>query len=296
MYGNLIQLLTALSAALAAGFGVLYLGRVLSELELAEKHENLPQRLPLFVRLLLPFISVTRPAASGNAFAVWRDMAAPKLWMAGLGDAFTPVDYIALRLVFLIVSLLLIVLGMAAGQILICLALALLFAVYPGVWISSTIRKRQLSIMKALPNVLDLLTLSVESGRDLLSALRDILARRKVDPLGEELLRTFQEIQLGRKRTDALRALTLRVRQADLTAAINAIIQAEELGVSIAQILHIQSDMQRNKRFMLAEKLANEASVKIIIPIILLMLPAVFLVWWGRSRCGPPRFSDRVPL
>ena len=281
MYGNLIQLLTALSAALAAGFGVLYLGRVLSELELAEKHENLPQRLPLFVRLLLPFISVTRPAASGNAFAVWRDMAAPKLWMAGLGDAFTPVDYIALRLVFLIVSLLLIVLGMAAGQILICLALALLFAVYPGVWISSTIRKRQLSIMKALPNVLDLLTLSVESGRDLLSALRDILARRKVDPLGEELLRTFQEIQLGRKRTDALRALTLRVRQADLTAAINAIIQAEELGVSIAQIIHIQSDMQRNKRFMLAEKLANEASVKIIIPIILLILPAVFLVLVG---------------
>ena len=281
MYGNLIQLLTALSAALAAGFGVLYLGRVLSELELAEKHENLPQRLPLFVRLLLPFISVTRPAASGNAFAVWRDMAAPKLWMAGLGDAFTPVDYIALRLVFLIVSLLLIVLGMAAGQILICLALALLFAVYPGVWISSTIRKRQLSIMKALPNVLDLLTLSVESGRDLLSALRDILARRKADPLGEELLRTFQEIQLGRKRTDALRALTLRVRQADLTAAINAIIQAEELGVSIAQILHIQSDMQRNKRFMLAEKLANEASVKIIIPIILLILPAVFLVLVG---------------
>ena len=281
MYGNLIQLLTALSAALAAGFGVLYLGRVLSELELAEKHENLPQRLPLFVRLLLPFISVTRPAASGNAFAVWRDMAAPKLWMAGLGDAFTPVDYIALRLVFLIVSLLLIVLGMAAGQILICLALALLFAVYPGVWISSTIRKRQLSIMKALPNVLDLLTLSAESARDLLSALRDILARRKVDPLGEELLRTFQEIQLGRKRTDALRALTLRVRQADLTAAINAIIQAEELGVSIAQILHIQSDMQRNKRFMLAEKLANEASVKIIIPIILLILPAVFLVLVG---------------
>ena len=77
------------------------------------------------------------------------------------------------------------------------------------------------------------------------------------------------------------RALTLRVRQADLTAAINAIIQAEELGVSIAQILHIQSDMQRNKRFMLAEKLANEASVKIIIPIILLILPAVFLVLVG---------------
>ena len=281
MYGNLIQLLTALSAALAAGFGVLYLGRVLSELELAEKHENLPQRLPLFVRLLLPFISVTRPAASGNAFAVWRDMAAPKLWMAGLGDAFTPVDYIALRLVFLIVSLLLIVLGMAAGQILICLALALLFAVYPGVWISSTIRKRQLSIMKALPNVLDLLTLSVESGRDIVSALRDILARRRMDPLGEELTRAFRQMQLGRKRADALRDMAQRVRQPDLTTTVNAIVQAEELGVSIVQLLRVQGDMQRNKRFSLAEKLANEAAVKIIFPVVFCILPSVLIVIFG---------------
>lgn len=92
MYGNLIQLLTALSAALAAGFGVLYLGRVLSELELAEKHENLPQRLPLFVRLLLPFISVTRPAASGNAFAVWLRHGGPEALDGRARDAFTPLS------------------------------------------------------------------------------------------------------------------------------------------------------------------------------------------------------------
>ena len=135
--------------------------------------------------------------------------------------------------------------------------------------------------MKALPNVLDLLTLSIESGRDLLSSLRDILARRQMDPLGEELNRTFNEIQLGRQRSEALRALAKRVKQVDLSATVNAIVQAEEFGISIGQLLRIQGDMQRNKRFAMAEKLANEASVKIIIPVVLCILPAVFIVLMG---------------
>ena len=151
----------------------------------------------------------------------------------------------------------------------------------PSLWLNATIKARQLSIMKALPNLLDLLTLSVESGRDLLTAMREILARRKMDPLGEELSATFQEIQFGRPRTEALRALANRVKQSDLTATINAIIQADELGVSIAQQLKIQSDMQRTKRFALAEKLANEASVKIILPVVIFILPSVFIVLLG---------------
>ncbi len=135
--------------------------------------------------------------------------------------------------------------------------------------------------MKALPNLLDLLTLSVESGRDLLSSLRDILTRRRPDALGEELMLAFREIQLGRKRSDALRAMAERVRQIDLTATVNAICQADELGVSIGQQLRIQSDMQRAKRFSLAEKIANEASVKIIIPVVVFILPAVFIILLG---------------
>ena len=162
-----------------------------------------------------------------------------------------------------------------------CLIVAMLFAFFPTLWLRGTIKKRHTAIMKALPNVLDLLTLSVESGRDLLSALKEILERRKLDPLGEELLRTFQEIQLGRKRTEALRALSKRVKQVDLTATINAMIQAEEYGVSIGQLLRIQGDMQRGKRFAMAEKLANESSVKIIIPVVICVLPAVFLILMG---------------
>jgi len=150
--------------------------------------------------------------------------------------------------------------------------------IYPVVWLNNRIRRRHLSILKSLPNVLDLLTLSVEAGKDFVTSLRDILQRRRIDALGEELLRTFQEIQLGRKRTDALRDLAKRVSQSDLTSVVNAIIQAEELGVSIGQLLRIQGDMLRNKRFTMAEKLANETPVKIIGPIILFIFPAVFIV------------------
>lgn len=146
--------------------------------------------------------------------------------MAGYGEVFRPVDFIGYRILFLLLALFFLLLGMTSGNVGLCLLLAVLLAFYPGLWLRAVIRARQLSIMKALPNVLDLLTLSVESGRDLLSSLHDILSRRRPDPLGEELMRTFREIQLGRKRTEALRALSNRVRQTDLTAVVNAIIQA----------------------------------------------------------------------
>ena len=144
--------------------------------------------------------------------------------------------------------------------------------------LKGTVKSGHLEILKALPNVLDLLTLSVEAGKDFLTSLRDILERRKRDALGEELGRTFQEIQLGKRRQTALKDLANRVRQPELTSVLNAIIQAEELGVSIGQLLKIQGDQLRNKRFSRAEKLANEAPVKILFPVIVFIFPAVIII------------------
>ncbi len=280
MLQTILQLITALSAGAAVTCLTLFVARTLQEINV-EHPAEFDKPLPLLFRLLLPFLPVTRSFAASPACRKWTAVYAPKLWMAGYGEIFTPADFIALRLLFLIPAFTALLFGAVSGQPLLPFVLAVLLALYPGLWLRATIRKRHLSIMKALPNVLDLLTLSVESGRDLLSALQDIISRRKMDPLGEELTRTFQEVQLGRKRTEALRALSDRVRQLDLTSTLNAIIQAEELGVSIAQQLRIQGDMQRNKRFTLAEKLANEASVKIVVPVVLFILPAVFIILLG---------------
>ena len=246
-----------------------------------EKNQELFKPVPLLFRLAMPFLPMVRPLVSGKVFSTLTISDESRLQMAGYDEVITPVDFAGLRVLFVIFSIVFLFIGASAGNMMMCLIIAVLFAFFPTLWLSGVIKKRHTSIMKALPNVLDLLTLSVESGRDLLSSLREILERRKMDPLGEELMRTFQEIQLGRKRTEALRALSKRVKQVDLLATINAIIQAEEYGVSIGQLLRIQGDMQRHKRFALAEKLANESSVKIIIPVVICILPAVFIILMG---------------
>ena len=283
MPGEITAIITAISAAVSVGCGAFFIMRALSgvELERAGAGGAGTRKLPLIVRLALPFTPLVRGIADSDGTAGWRRLETPKLWMAGYGDTIGASEFVAVKLVLWGAALLLLLAGALAGGSLIPGLIGILLAVYPGVWLNATIKRRHLSIMKALPNVIDLLTLSVESGRDLISSLRDILARRRMDDLGEELIRTFQEIQLGRKRSEALRALADRVRQTDLTATINAIIQAEELGVSIARQLRIQGDMQRAKRFALAEKLANEAAVKIVLPLVIFIFPAVFIILLG---------------
>lgn len=277
----MISLFAALCAGVSCGCAVFFIGRRIAGFEVGKRRDFGQKRVPAVFKLVLPFTGITRTFASSDGAAAWRKSEQVKLNMAGYADVFSPQDFIGIRVLFIGISLVLLFVGALSGRIMIPFLMAVLISVYPGVWLSATIKARQLSIMKALPNLLDLLTLSVESGRDLLSSLRDILTRRRPDALGEELMLAFREIQLGRKRSDALRAMAERVRQIDLTATVNAICQADELGVSIGQQLRIQSDMQRAKRFSLAEKIANEASVKIIIPVVVFILPAVFIILLG---------------
>ncbi|MBR2633470.1 MAG: type II secretion system F family protein [Lentisphaeria bacterium] len=279
---TLLTFAAAVFSGIAAGcFFYIALGAAFNaKLETADTENK--NKFPLLIRITLPLCGLFRNMVKKNDFTTWKKSSSANLKMAGFAeDEMNCEDYISLRFAFFLLATLIIFIGALSGRMMITLIMAILLAVYPEVWLKAIIKRRHTEIMKALPNVLDLLTLSVESGRDLISSLRDILARRKPDALGEELTRTFHEIQLGRKRVEALRSLADRVRQVDLTATVNAIIQAEELGVSIGKQLRIQSDSQRAKRFSLAEKLANEAAVKIIIPVVIFILPAVFIILLG---------------
>lgn len=148
----------------------------------------------------------------------------------------------------------------------------------PVFWLCSQVRRRHASIMRSLPFVLDLLTLSVEAGMDFISALQRNCKSRRLDPLNEELLRMTKEIQVGLSRREALKGMAERVRQSDLKSVANALIQADELGVSIGAMLRIQSEQLRSRRFDRAEKLAAEAPVKMLGPLMLCIFPAVFII------------------
>ena len=277
---RLLDFLTALCAGCSVGCIAFYIIRALSGIEL-ERKTSFEKPIPILFKLLYPFLAVGKRMSGGKGFSTWFQTAETKLAMAGYSNVLSPADFVGLRLLFILLGVIIAFLGVFSKQPMACIIVGILLSFYPSVWINTVIKKRHTSIMRALPNVLDLLTLSVESGRDLVTSLRDIISRRPMDDLGEELLFTFQEIQLGRKRSDALRGMAKRVRQVDLTATLNSIVQAEELGVSIAQLLRIQGDTQRAKRFAMAEKQANEAPVKIIIPVVLFILPAVFIILMG---------------
>ena len=148
-------------------------------------------------------------------------------------------------------------------------------------WLRTAREKRGRSILRALPFVLDLLTLSVEAGMDFMSAVRRNCEQRAMDPLNEELLRMQREIQIGATRKIAFRNLSERVRIPQIRTLCSALIQADELGVSLGSILRIQAEQLRRERFERAEKLAQEAPTKMLFPLLLFIFPATLIVLLG---------------
>ncbi|HUT36257.1 MAG TPA: type II secretion system F family protein [Planctomycetota bacterium] len=151
----------------------------------------------------------------------------------------------------------------------------------PWVWLRDRERARKKAIRRDLPYALDLLTLSVEAGLDFTAALARIVRRRPDSALSQELSETLRQIQMGVPRADGLRDLNERVRMEEIFSVTSALIQADELGASLGPILRVQADTFRVRRAQAAEKLAMEAPVKLLFPLICFFFPATFIVIFG---------------
>ena len=251
------------------------------------------RRLPLVFRMLLPFVPNLERLVSRPGFARARQAADEMIVSSGLEGLLTGTEFVALKFLVPLTCgtawvAFVLLLGtlmpdsiLSDNTVLLGVFGVLVAYAYPLMWLRGTLKRRHLAIMRALPFVLDLLTLSVEAGMDFMNALQRNCERRKLDPLNEELIRMTREIQVGTPRRVALRNMAERVRQPDLKGVAHALIQADELGVSIGAILRIQSDQLRNRRFERAEKLANEAPVKMLGPLMLCIFPAVFIILLG---------------
>ena len=147
----------------------------------------------------------------------------------------------------------------------------------PHLMLTSRITNRQTEIRKAMPDALDLLTICVEAGLGFDAAMAKV-AEKWDNQLSLAFARTIKEIQLGKVRRDALKAMSDRLGIAEMTSFVAAIIQSEQLGVSMAKVLRIQSDQMRVKRRQLAEEQAHKAPVKMIIPMAFLMFPTIMII------------------
>lgn len=150
----------------------------------------------------------------------------------------------------------------------------------PTIVLSNLADRRAEAIQQALPNALDLLTISVEAGLPFDSAMAQV-ARNTKGPLAEELYRVLQETQIGLSRADAIRAMAYRTPVEDLKTLCGAMVQADQFGIPIANVLRVQAREMRIKRRQRAEATAQRLPVKILFPLIFCILPPLFVVILG---------------
>lgn len=148
----------------------------------------------------------------------------------------------------------------------------------PGIWLRDRILLRRRETLKTLPFMLDIITLCVEAGLNLNGALTQAVAKGPAGPLRDEFARVLRDVRAGRPRLDALRTLGDRMNEPAITSFVAALIQAERMGMNLGPILRAQSEQRRNERFARAEKLAMEAPVKMLFPLIAFIFPCTFVV------------------
>lgn len=258
-------------------FGALERAPTLEEMELAQ---------PFSERVLLPLLENLAQFATRFTPQKTLESIQHQLDLAGNPSNLGPAQFLGVRMLLAILlgglGLVLLVTskGMPFSRRLLLTGVAIALGYYmPGMWLGGKIKARQEAIVKALPDTLDLLTICVEAGLGF-----DAAMARVADKWDNELClgfsRVIQELQLGKLRRDALRHMAETMEVRDVTTFVAAIIQAGQLGVSIAKVLRIQSEQMRMRRRQRAEELANQAPLKMM-PALLLIFPALFIVLLG---------------
>lgn len=210
-----------------------------------------------------------------------------KLELAGMTTE--PGTFFAMRIFFTIALgvgafLVFFVLTRTAQTTAILLTLGAFFLGYmlPSMMLSSRIKRRQQAIVRALPDALDLLVICVEAGVGFDQAMGKVYEKWD-NELSIAFGRVLREIQLGKPRREALRDMSRRMDVPDVTAFVAAIVQADQLGVSMSKILRVQSDQMRVKRRQRAQEKAHQAPVKMMIPMVFLIFPSIWIVLLGPS-------------
>lgn len=208
-----------------------------------------------------------------------------KLELAGNPGGMDPTVFWALRMAGLSLGALLFFVATIAPEgsflkgrgLLIGIPAAAMGFFLPELWLRGRISKRQNDVRKAMPDALDLLTICVEAGLGFDAAMAKVYEKWD-NVVALAFGRVIREIQLGKLRRDSLKDMADRLGVPEMTSFIAAVIQSEQLGVSLARVLRIQADQMRIKRRQIAEEAAHKAPIKMLIPLALLIFPSICLV------------------
>jgi tight adherence protein C len=242
------------------------------------------KELPRFrERAFAPFVSKMARVMLRINPRTTTDIVAAKLMAAGMRRT-SPSGFIASKGIFAIVGFVagLVLAGTMAPKytLLSALGLGLLGFAGPGMYLNSRIRRREAAVAAELPDALDLLAVSVEAGLGFDGAVQK-LTEHMEGPLIEEFELALGEMRIGEGRQEALRKMSERSSSPEMSSFVRAIIQADQLGISLGRILKVQAGDTRLKRQMEAEEKAMKAPIKMLFPTVLFIFPAIFLVILG---------------
>jgi tight adherence protein C len=248
--------------------------------------EEIELSQPFRERIIVP--TVQRAAAFVTRFTPANTLESTrhKLDLAGNPNNWTPSEFFGIRAIASVVlgGLIFLLLTITKAETGALLGMTALFTVLgfvlPGLWLGGKIRSRKTNVIKALPDALDLLTICVEAGLGFDQAMQKV-SEKWDNELSRTFGRVLHEIRLGKTRREALRDAAQRLDVGDITSFVAAVIQSEQLGVSIAKVLRIQSDQMRVRRRQRAEEKAHQAPVKMLFPMVFLIFPAIWVVLLG---------------
>ncbi len=239
-----------------------------------------------FDRIIKPILTGMANALSKRNKADTASQLKKELAQAGNPGGLTPTEFNVLKMLLIAIpaplfGVLGFFLGVPVKNLAIgCLVIFILCFLGPRIYVQRLVEFRKYMIQKSLPDCLDLLCVSVEAGLGFDIALAKLVTKFK-GPLGEELKAVLQEMQMGRSRREAFKALSDKMEVEDLSAFISALIQADQLGVSVSKILKIQSAQARLKKRQRAEQLAMQAPVKMLFPMVGCIFPTIMVVLLG---------------
>lgn len=253
--------------------------------------EEIELSLPVTDRIVIPILRRLSGLVTRLTPQSMLESTSRKLELAGSPRNMSAAEFWVLRIgvTIFLGGLFFIVLGRygqdPGRRILFSLIVAVIGFFLPSMMLSSMIRRRQEAIIKKFPDALDLMSICVDAGLTFDGAMSKV-DEKWDDPLAREFGRVIYEMQLGKSRRQALRDMSNRMDVADVTSFVAAILQAEQLGVSIGRVLRIQSEQMRIRRRQRAEEKAHQAPVKMLFPMIFLIFPSMFVV-----LLGPAAFS-----
>lgn len=212
----------------------------------------------------------------------YRKRVAKKLLTAGLSNELNVDEFIGLQILWGVMAPVVLVVLNLTMQLgypyVLCLAVGGLGFYFPHLYCKMQTQQRYVSVVVDLPFFIDLLALSTEAGLDFVAAIQRIVDKADSSVLAEELGIVLKDIKLGSSRSEALRAFASRLDIAEITSFVAVVNDADKTGASIAQVLKDQSIQMRLERFVRAEKAGARASQLMLLPMMLFVMPAVFIV------------------